>query len=185
MVGRTGPTFRPVVEEQSALEAVGQFVERGIGVEDRLGAVAPGGDREMGREDGEGIDEHVEVLAEGPFLLNLRTMVLAEEAGALGQRLLIDLGPRAHHASGVVLGTDRTEVSHLHACQVGVACGRLRPCGHLIVEKLGERHAWWSLLRLMRARSSMVRSRSLYKLLALVFSMLSPWSLLPVQRRQR
>ena len=36
-------------------------VERGIGVEDRLGAVAPGGDREMGREDGEGIDEHVEV----------------------------------------------------------------------------------------------------------------------------
>lgn len=185
MVGRTGPTFRSVVEEQGALEAVGELIERGEGVEDRLGAVAPGGDREMGREDGEGIDEHVEVLAHRPLLLRRGPVVLAEEAGALGQRLLIDLGPRAHHASGIVLGADRTEVSHLHACQVGVACGRLRPCGHLIVEKLGERHAWWSLLRLMRARSSMVRSRSLYKLLALVFSMLSPWSLLPVQRRQR
>ena len=63
-----------------------------VGLEDELWLVLHTGNGEVDGKDGEGVDEQVVTAVDALLHLFLRTVVLTEETGSLGDGLCIDLG---------------------------------------------------------------------------------------------
>ena len=63
-----------------------------IDIADALRLVLYAGDGEVCRQDGIGVDKQVEMVVNRFLRLLLRTVRFAEEAGALGNGLLVDTG---------------------------------------------------------------------------------------------
>ena len=100
-----------VVEDQQLLMLPGKAVHGAGTVGEALPLMPTGGDGEMLRQDGVGVDERDEVLTQRQPALLLRSVVGTEEAGAPGNGLRVYLSPRGDHPARVALRAELSEAA--------------------------------------------------------------------------
>ena len=139
MVGRRGTTLRSVIEHHELRVAVEQAVHLYIELFYALRLVARGGNGVVRRQNGEGIDQKLQVVVELLLDLFLRTVLLAEETGSFGYHLAVDAGSGRDHARWVPLHLQGevliAQLACLHISEVAVAQPCVVPFLQLAVEE--------------------------------------------------
>ena len=143
VVGSRRATLRSVIEHRQRRIGVEQSVNLAIVHADALRTVRAQRNGEVLRHDREGVDEQREVLVHLLLHLLLRSVLLAEEAGALGDGLAVDVCACRDDACGVELQLERNlaarQLARLHVAQVVEVLSGILPHLQLAVEEALQR----------------------------------------------
>ena len=143
MVGSRRAALRSVIEHRQRRIGVEQSVNLAIVHADALRTVRAQRNGEVLGHDREGVDEQREVLVHLLLHLLLRSVLLAEEAGALGDGLAVDVCACRDDACGVVLQLERNlaarQLARLHVAQVVEVLSGILPHLQLAVEEALQR----------------------------------------------
>ena len=142
MVRCRGTTEWTVVEHHQLRIMIQQLYHLAVHSTNLLCVMTTGGDGEMHRQDGVGIDQQLIVHILHLGQLFLRAVLSAEETGTGGYRLLSDGGAGRTDAGGVELHFEgrrsHVQLAGLHMTQFTIAFTRLRPQAQLAIEKTVE-----------------------------------------------
>ena len=136
MVGSRGTALRSVVEHEQPAVALQKFSHYVIVAGNALRLMLTCGDGEVFGQDRERIYEYMEFRVLPHAHLLLRTILIAEEATALGHGLLADFGSGGDDAGRVELQLQRNSLygltlrhnaAHLHREQVAIALAGVGP----------------------------------------------------------
>ena len=140
MVGAGGTAERTVVEDDVVGQCPGQMAQCAKVLPDVLRLVAACGNREMAWQDRVGVDEHLVVVADHQGVLLGGTVLVAEEAGARLDALLVNFGACGDDAGGVPLhrqlyiGRLQRALLHVGLQGIVVALCQLPVCQLLVEE---------------------------------------------------
>ena len=139
MVGSRGATLRTIIQHGEGSGALSQSQHFAIHRQDALGLVLQGGQREVDRQYGEGIDQQLVLAVHHATHLLLRTMLATEEARALADALGINPGSRRTDAGRIPLHRQRDvlcrKLTNLDTIQFTIALTHSIPRLQLTLEE--------------------------------------------------